>query len=268
MHQHRKHIYQADRPALEVHDMTVAYEEKPVLWGIDFTLPEACLAGVVGPNGAGKSTLIKAIMGLVRPASGYALVHGRPIEQQRRSISYVPQRESVDWHFPVTAREVVLMGRYPHLGLFRRPSRRDRRIAESCLEQVGMLDYAGRQIAELSGGQQQRVFIARALAQQADVYFLDEPFAGVDAATQDTIFELLTGLQREGKTVIVVHHDLQSVGEYFQWVLLLNLRLIASGPVESVFTTELLQEAYGGRLTLLARAGELLAERRFPTREG
>ena len=268
MQPERPNVYTARNPAVEVHDLTVSYHEKPVLWGIDFTLPSGSLTGIIGPNGAGKSTLIKLIMGLIKPASGYVLIHGQPQAKMRKQISYVPQRESVDWDFPVTAREVVLMGRYPHLGLFRRPSKRDRQIAEACLEKVGMLDYGSRQIGQLSGGQQQRVFIARALAQQAEVYFMDEPFAGVDAATQNTIFQLLTEMKQEGKTVVVVHHDLQSVEAYFNWVVLLNLRLIASGPTEKVFANELLQETYGGRLTLLAKAGELMAQQRFPTREG
>ncbi|MEM9185546.1 MAG: metal ABC transporter ATP-binding protein, partial [Planctomycetota bacterium] len=247
-------------PALEVHDLTVAYRRKPVLWNVDFTIPEGQLVGIVGPNGAGKTTLIKAILGLVGLASGRVEIYGKAYAQQRRLIGYVPQRESVDWEFPVTVRDVVLMGTYGGLGWFRRPGKQEKRRADGCLEQVGMTEFADRQIRQLSGGQQQRVFLARALAQDAKVYFMDEPFAGVDAATESAILALLRTLREGGKTVFVVHHDLQSVREYFDAVVLLNMRLVACGPVPEVFTAENLQRTYGGRLTILERAAEAVRQ--------
>ncbi|HTE20066.1 MAG TPA: ABC transporter ATP-binding protein, partial [Armatimonadota bacterium] len=191
---------QATAP-LEVHDLTVAYDRRPVLWDIDFTLPEGRLIGIIGPNGAGKSTLMKAALGLVPLASGWVKIYGRPYSEQRRLIGYVPQRESVDWDFPTDALDVVLMGRYGHLGWFRGPNRADREVAMECLRKVGMADYARRQISQLSGGQQQRVFLARALAQNASLYFMDEPFAGVDAATEKAIVALLNELKEQRKTV-------------------------------------------------------------------
>ncbi len=247
--------------AFEIHDMTVAYQRRPVLWDIDFTIPEGNLVGIVGPNGAGKSTLIKAALGLVPLASGKVEIHGKSYDEQRHLVGYVPQRESVDWDFPVTVRDVVLMGTYGRLGWFRRPGRAEKEIADRCLEQVGMAAFAKRQIRQLSGGQQQRVFLARALAQDAQLYFLDEPFAGVDAATEAAIFELLQTLRSGGKTVLVVHHDLQTVREYFDYVVLLNMRLVACGPVDSTFTTENLQQTYGGRLTILDEAAEAMRQR-------
>lgn len=247
-------------PALEVHDLTVAYRRKPVLWNIDFEIPEGQLVGIVGPNGAGKTTLIKAILGLVGLASGRVDIYGKPYAQQRKMIGYVPQRETVDWEFPVTVRDVVLMGTYGSLGWIKRPGAAQRAKADECLEQVGMTEFAGRQIRQLSGGQQQRVFLARALAQDARVYFMDEPFAGVDAATEQAILTLLRTLREQGKTVFVVHHDLQTVRDYFDYVVLLNMRMVACGPVSEVFTTENLHRTYGGRLTILDRAAEAIRQ--------
>jgi manganese/zinc/iron transport system ATP- binding protein len=260
-------IIHVDDPVVEVHDLTVSYNRKPVLWGIDLTLPAGKLIGIVGPNGAGKSTLIKTIMNLIPPGSGYIRIFDKPLEEVRDRVSYVPQRESVDWDFPASAFDVVLMGRYHRLGLFKRPSQQDKDIALACLAKVGMEGFKNRQISKLSGGQQQRVFLARALAQQADIYFMDEPFSGVDAATEALIIEVLRDMTGEGKTIIVVHHDLQSASEYFNWIILLNMRLVASGPLEKVFTPELLQETYGGRLTVLSKVGDLLEKLEFPTRE-
>lgn len=248
-------------PVLEVHDMTVAYHRKPVLWNIDLTIERPSLVGILGPNGAGKSTFIKAILGLVPLVSGQVTVLGRPIRQARRLIGYVPQRESVDWEFPVSVLDVVLMGTYGRLGWFRRPGRQERAWARQCLARVGIAELAGRQIGQLSGGQQQRTFLARALAQRAEIYFMDEPMAGVDAATERVIFELLGELREAGKTVLVVHHDLRTVPEYFDQVALLNMRLVASGATESTFTKENLQRTYGGRLSVLETAGEALAAR-------
>ncbi len=246
-------------PVLDVHDVTVAYHRKPVLWDIDLTLAEPALVGIIGPNGAGKSTLIKAILGLVPLASGRVEVYNRPLRQQRRLVGYVPQRESVDWDFPVSVLDVVLMGTYGRLGWFRRPGRADRDWARHCLDQVGLADLAMRQIGQLSGGQQQRTFLARALAQRAQIYFMDEPMAGVDAATERIVFELLRELRQQGKTVIVVHHDLRTVPTYFEQVVLLNMRLVASGSTSDVFTPENLRKTYGGRLSILEAAGEAVA---------
>ena len=235
-------------PAIDVADLTVAYRDEPVLWDIDLRVPEGVLMAVVGPNGAGKTTLIKGILGLVSTAAGRVEVLGRPIEADRRAVAYVPQRGSVDWDFPTSVLDVVLMGTYGRLGWLRRPGAAERGRAVEALEQVGMADLADRQIAQLSGGQQQRVFLARALVQDARVYLMDEPFQGVDATTERAIVQLLQRLRAEGKTVLVVHHDLQTVPEYFDWVLLLNVRRIAAGPVAEVFTDANLRLAYGGRV--------------------
>jgi manganese/zinc/iron transport system ATP- binding protein len=249
--------HQATSP-LSVHDLTVAYDRKPVLWDVDYEAPDRSLIAIVGPNGAGKSTLIKAVLGLVPVASGLVEVYGRPVARQRRVIGYVPQRGSVDWDFPVSALEVVAMGLYGRIGWLRPVARRHRETARACLDQVGMADLADRQISQLSGGQQQRVFLARALAQEAKLYFMDEPFAGVDAATETAIVDVRR-LKDEGRTVIVVHHDLQSVPEYFDHVLLLNGRVVASGTVAEVFTADNLKRTYGGRLTVLDQTAEALA---------
>lgn len=244
--------------ALEIHDMTVAYHRRPVLWDVDLQTPEGKLVGIVGPNGAGKTTLIKAVLGLTPLASGKVEIYGKPYREQRHLVGYVPQRESVDWDFPVTVRDVVLMGTYGRLGWIRRPGKAERETADQCLRQVGMQDFARRQISQLSGGQQQRVFLARALAEEARVYFLDEPFAGVDAATESALVALLQSMRSAGKTVFVVHHDLQTVRQYFDYVILLNMRLVACGPVETTFTNDNLQKTYGGRLTLLEEAAEAM----------
>ncbi|MEM6813356.1 MAG: ABC transporter ATP-binding protein [Bacteroidota bacterium] len=253
--------------ALEIHDLTVSYDRKPVLWDIDLTLPRGKLFGIIGPNGAGKSSLIKAVMGLVPNSSGYIQLFNHNLEDVRSRVSYVPQRESVDWDFPASVLDVVLMGRYGKLGLFRKPRKADKEVAIDCLRKVGMEAYTQRQISQLSGGQQQRVFLARSLAQQADIYFMDEPFSGVDAATEKIMISILREMTEKGSTVIVVHHDLQSVNEYFDWVILLNMRLVAYGATEEVFNQELLQETYGGKLTLLSEVGNLMKRRRFPNRE-
>jgi manganese/zinc/iron transport system ATP- binding protein len=241
----------ADAP-VAIRDLTVAYRDKPVLWDIDLTIPEGRLVAVIGPNGAGKSTLIKSILGLVPIAAGSVSFWGRSYRQQRHLIGYVPQRGSVDWDFPTDALDVVMMGRYGRLGWLRRPSRADRETALECLRHVGMADYAGRQISQLSGGQQQRVFLARALAQDARIYFMDEPFAGVDATTERAIVGLLGELRKAGKTVVVVHHDLETAPDYFDWTVLLNVRLMAAGPMKEVFTLENLQRTYGGRMSFLS----------------
>ena len=243
-----------ETPAIDVNDLTVAYRDQPVLWDVDLAVPAGVLMAIVGPNGAGKTTLIKAILGLVRPAAGEIEIFGKPYREQRRLIGYVPQRGSVDWDFPTTVLDVVMMGRYGTLGWFRRPGRAERDLALRALEQVGMQAFANRQISQLSGGQQQRVFLARALVQDASIYFMDEPFQGVDAKTERAIVTLLQALRAQGRTVVVVHHDLQSVPEYFDWVMLLNVRRIAAGPVSEVFTDEHLRHTYGGRLPFIATA--------------
>jgi manganese/zinc/iron transport system ATP- binding protein len=246
-------------PPIEVHDMTVAYHRRPVLWDIDLRLPEGKLIGVVGPNGAGKSTLIKAMLGLLPLSSGWVRVYGKPYKEMRKLVGYVPQRESVDWDFPVSALDVVLMGRYGRLGWFRRPGRKERARAMEALEQVGLGEFAGRQIRRLSGGQQQRVFLARALCQDAQIYLMDEPFASVDAATEHAIIGILERLREKGRTVIVVHHDLQTVQAYFDWLVLLNMRVIKSGPMDEVFNEENLTKTYGGRLNLLSQVADIVA---------
>ncbi len=247
-----------EAPALEIHDLTVAYQRKPVLWGIDVEVGAGKLVGIVGPNGAGKSTLIKAAMGLLPLSSGWVEAFGKPLKDNLKRVGYVPQREDIDWDFPVTVADVVLMGRYGHLGIFQRPKKRDHEIVRECLAKVRMLPFADRQIANLSGGQQQRVFLARALAQESDLYFMDEPFAGVDASTEDAIISLLRELRDSGKTLFVVHHDLSTAADYFDQLLLLNMRLVAFGDTKEVFTPELVQKTYGGQLTIMQQVAEAL----------
>ena len=243
----------------EVHDLTVAYKRKPVLWNIDFVIPEGNIVAIIGPNGAGKSTLLKASFGLVDRLSGWVKFFDQPFEKVRKKVAYVPQRESVDWDFPATVMDVALMGRYGRLGWLKRPTKNDKKVTLECLEKVGMSEFKDRHISDLSGGQQQRVFLARALAQEADIYFLDEPFSGVDVPTQKAIIKLLKELAKEGKTALVVHHDIQTVNEYFDWAVLLNVRLVACGPLKESFTRENLNETFGGRLNILQEVEDLKA---------
>ena len=259
-------IQQVDSTIVEVHDLTVSYYKKPVLWDIDLSLPRGNAIGIIGPNGAGKSTLLKTMMGLVLPDSGYIKFFGKPLDEVRKYVSYVPQKESVDWDFPASVFDVVVMGRYAQLGLFQRPGQLDKEKSLACLREVGMESLANRQIAQLSGGQQQRVFLARALAQEAQLYLMDEPFVGVDAATEKMIISLLKAMTKEGKTIIVVHHDLQSASDYFDWSILLNMRVVAAGPTQDVLIPTLLQETYGGKLTVLSKVGELLREKEVAPR--
>jgi manganese/zinc/iron transport system ATP- binding protein len=245
---------------LSIHDLTVAYHRKPVVWDVDYNAPAGQLVAIIGPNGAGKSTLLKATLELVPHVSGEVRFFGRPYREVRDRVAYVPQRTSVDWDFPVSALDVVAMGLYRRIGWFRPVTRKHRRRAMEALEHVGLAPYAGRQISQLSGGQQQRVFLARALVQEADLYVMDEPFAGVDAATEKAIVALLRELRASGRTALVVHHDLETVAEYFDHVLLLNMRLVASGAVEQVFTRENLRRTYGGKLALLDQVGDRMAE--------
>lgn len=242
--------------ALHVEDLTVTYGAHPVLWDIDIDIPPGVMCAIVGPNGAGKSTLIKAALGLVRPVAGHVRFLGRPIGQMRGQIGYVPQRHSVDWDFPTTARDVVEMGLYRDLGWLRRPGKAEHARALAALAEVGMQDYADRQISQLSGGQQQRVFIARALVQDAPILILDEPMAGVDASTEAIIIALLKKLRDAGRTVIVVHHDLTTVQSYFDWLVMLNVRIIAQGPVAQTYSAENLRAAYGRHLAMIAVPAE------------
>ena len=233
---------------LAVRNLTVSYNEKPVVLSMDFEVPAGTMVAVIGPNGAGKSTLIKAALGALPRLAGTVTAFGQSLEQSRHRIAYVPQRASVDWDFPARVFDVVLMGMSRELGLLRPVLAAHRTRVLDCLDRVGMEDFAMRQIGQLSGGQQQRVFLARALAQNADLYLLDEPLAGVDAATESAVIDVLKTLKSEGRTVVCVHHDLSTVPDYFDHVLLMNIRKIAAGPVATTFTAENLQAAYGGRL--------------------
>jgi manganese/zinc/iron transport system ATP- binding protein len=239
-------IIQAKEPIVEVHDLTVSYHNKPVLWDIDFSLPTGVLAGIIGPNGAGKSTLIKTIMGLIEPSSGYTNLFGKDLNKVRKRVSYVPQRETVDWDFPASVFDVVLMGRYAKAGLFKSMSRADKEVAMESIRKVGLEAMYDRQISQLSGGQQQR---------------------GVDMATEADIIKILKEMKDKGKTVVVVHHDLQSAIDYFDWMVMLNMRLVASGPTSEVFNQATLQETYGSRLNVLTKIGEEVEKRNFPLRK-
>ncbi|MFM8729219.1 MAG: metal ABC transporter ATP-binding protein [Planctomycetaceae bacterium] len=243
---------------LRVQDLTVAWHRRPVIWDVEFDVSPGRLVGIVGPNGAGKSTLLKAVMDLVPKASGRVEIFGRSWRESRHRVGYVPQRESVDWDFPVSVLDVVTMGLYGRIGWFGRVRRRHREAARRALEQVGIGELADRQISQLSGGQQQRTFLARALVQEADLYLMDEPFAAVDAATEHAIVELLRSMRAAGRTAVVIHHDLHTVPDYFDSVVLLNMRVVAEGPTQQVFTRENLERTYGGRLTLLEEATEAL----------
>jgi manganese/zinc/iron transport system ATP- binding protein len=242
--------------ALEIDDLTVAYNSKPALWDVDLHVPEGVLMAIVGPNGAGKSTLIKAALDLIPRAAGTVRIFGKPYTQARDLVGYVPQRGSVDWDFPTSVLDVVMMGLYGRLGWFKRPGRAERDQALQALEQVGIAELAYRQISQLSGGQQQRTFLARALVQDAQIYFMDEPFAAVDAVTERAIIALLRELRARNKTVVVVHHDLQTVADYFDWVALLNVEVTALGPVHAVYTEDNLRKTYGGRVAGIAQLAE------------
>ena len=234
--------------ALEIEDLTVAYNSKPALWDVDVSVPEGVLMAIVGPNGAGKSTLIKAALDLIPRAAGDIRYYGQPYAKAQDRVGYVPQRGSVDWDFPTTVLDVVMMGLYGKLGWFRRPGRKERELAMDALEQVGIAQFADRQISQLSGGQQQRTFLARALVQDAQIYFMDEPFAAVDAVTEHAILTILRELRSRNKTVVVVHHDLQTVADYFDWVTLLNVEIMEVGPISEVFTDANLRRTYGGSI--------------------
>ena len=239
-----KDLMQGEIHPIQIKNLSVTYHTEPALWNIDLNFPEGKMIAIVGPNGAGKSTLIKAIMGLVPITAGNVSVYGKPYSKQRNKVAYVPQRGSVDWDFPTDALDVVEMGLYGKLGWLRRPNSDTKEKARECLKKVGLGDYTDRQIGQLSGGQQQRVFVARALAQDPQIYLMDEPLNGVDAITEKTILTILENLRKEGKTIVMVHHDLQTVDKYFDWVVMLNRSLIATGPIKKVFTRENLDIAY------------------------
>ncbi len=246
--------FSLDTIALHVSQLSVNYDKTPILWDISLKVPAGKLVSIIGPNGAGKSTFIKAVLGLIKPLSGKIAFFDRPLKEKRAKIGYVPQRETVDWDFPITVRDVVLMGCYGKLGLFHWPKKKELMAVEHYLEIVGMQAYAKRQINELSGGQQQRVFLARALLQEADIYFMDEPFAGIDLASERVMINLLRKLQEEGKTIFVVHHDLNTIETYFDWAIMLNMRLIACGPLSSSFNADTLHATFGKSYALFDHA--------------
>lgn len=239
---------------LQANHLSVNYGKVPVLWDVSLQIPNGHVVGIIGPNGAGKTTFIKAALGLLKPLSGKVEFFGKPLKKVQQKVAYVPQRESVDWDFPITAFDLVMMGRYGRLGLFKRPREADRAAVREYLRMVGMEEYADRQISQLSGGQQQRVFLARALIQEADLYFMDEPFIGIDLASRSVIMSLLHELKEKGKTIFVVHHELDNIETYFDWLIMLNIRLIAYGPVEKTFTQENLNAAYGKSYSLFNNA--------------
>ncbi len=249
--------------AIKIRQLTVNYEKTPILWDVSLEIPQGVIVGMVGPNGAGKSTLMQAMMGFVHPLAGSVQFFNKPLSEVRKRVAYVPQKEKIDWDFPITVLDLVLMGRYPQKGLFKWMTKADRQAAMRCLEMVKMEAFAHRQISQLSGGQQQRAFIARALLQEAELYLLDEPFAGVDLATENMLMDLFRKMREAGKTIWIVHHDLKTVSTYFDWVAILNLSLIAVGPVDEVFNEETLSRAYGKGHVILSEVGRLSREKRM-----
>lgn len=245
-----------DYSPLIVQNLSVRYNYTPVLTDVNFSIPQGKTIAIVGPNGAGKSTLLKAILNLIPKTSGNALFFGETLKKKRLSVAYVPQKEESDWDFPINVLDVVLMGRHGQLKFWQRPKQNDINIAYEALRQVDMLKFKNRQISELSGGQQQRVFLARALAQKASLYLMDEPFVGVDANTEEAIINLFNKLKAQNKTIVCVHHDLNTIGDYFDWIILVNARLIASGPMKETLTTQNLKKTFGGRLSLLSKITE------------
>lgn len=253
-------------PIIEAHNLTVLYGRKPAIWNVDFKLPEGQVIGIMGPNGSGKSTLLKAIMGVVNPTTGYTKVYDQELEKVRHKVSYVPQRQDIDWDFPASVWDVVSMGRFHVCGLFKRLTSEDHDIIQESLEKVNMLGFAKRQISQLSGGQQQRVFLARALAQQGELFLMDEPFAGVDIATEEMIVNLLKDMKSKGKTLVIVHHDLHTAQSYFDHLVLMNTRLVACGKTSDVFTDQILTDTYGGKLTTISKISQELENKEFPIR--
>jgi manganese/zinc/iron transport system ATP- binding protein len=243
---------------ITVKNLTISYNKKPAIKGVNLNIDSGSVIGIIGPNGAGKSTLLKGILGLLPFDTGEVKIFGKNIEDSRKRISYIPQREQFDWDFPINVEDVVMMGRYAHLPVVGFPKAGDKKIVGEVLKKIEMDKYSKRQIRQLSGGQQQRVFLARALAQESDVYFLDEPFVGVDAKTEKAIFSLMKELKEAGKTILVIHHDLGKVLEYFDKLIMVNQTLIAYGDAKEVFTPEIINRTYGGKLTILQRAEELM----------
>lgn len=244
--------------AIDVEELSVNYDQTAVLWDISFSLPQGSFVGIIGPNGAGKSTLLKAILGLIEPLSGSVHFFGKPLQSVRKKVAYVPQRSSVDWDFPMTAYDLVLMGRFAKMGLLKWATKKDKEATIEALKQVEMDELEHRQIGELSGGQQQRLFIARALVQDADLFLLDEPFAGVDLATEKTLLDLFSKLKANGKTIVMVHHDLITAQKVFDHLVLLNTCLIAAGPTTEVLTSQNLAKTYGRGSHLLDEAVTLV----------
>ena len=253
-------------PIIEAHNLTVLYGRKPAIWNVDFKLPEGQVIGIMGPNGSGKSTLLKSIMGVVAPTTGYTKVYDQDLNQVRHKVSYVPQRQEIDWDFPASVWDIVSMGRFHVRGLFKRLTSEDNDIIQESLEKVNMLGLAKRQISQLSGGQQQRVFLARAIAQQGKLFLMDEPFAGVDIATEEMIVDLLKEMKDQGKTLVIVHHDLHTAQSYFDHLVLMNTRLVACGKTSDVFTDQILTDTYGGKLTTIAKISQELENKEFPIR--
>lgn len=253
--------------ALEIHDLSISYDRKPALWDVDISLPKGKLIAIVGPNGAGKSTLLKATLGLLPLGSGYIKIFDQPVDSVRKKVSYMCQRKLIDWDFPISVYGLVMMGRYVHMGILKRPAQVDKDKVMEALTQVGMLDMANKQINELSGGQQQRIFLARALAQDAWIYFMDEPFSAIDSTTEMAILRVLQNMVKQGKTIVVVHHDLAFVQAYFDWAVLLNVHVIANGPMKEVFIPALLQKTYGAQFPILHKIMHLLKEKDISTRE-
>jgi len=246
-----------NKSSIFVSSLTVNYEKTPVLWDLNFSLPSGMLVGIIGPNGAGKSTLFKTLIGTLKPLAGKILFFGQPFKKIRHRIAYVPQRSMVDWSFPVTVLDVVMMGCFGRLGFFKKPKQADRALALNALDRLGILPLADRQISELSGGQQQRVFLARALLQDGDIFLMDEPFAGVDLTTEKIMIDLLKKLKTEGKTILIVHHDLSNISSTFDWVVMLNKSLIASGPVDEVFISENIMRTFGRNDSLLEEVAKI-----------
>lgn len=233
---------------IQISQLNVDYFGNPALQNVDIDIPLGYTIGIIGPNGAGKSTFIKSLLGVIKKRTGNVTVNGTSIAQEKKNIAYVPQKSDVDLTFPITVRDTILTGTYPKLKLFRRPGKKEKAYVDHCMELVDIADLANKQISNLSGGQLQRVFIARALAQQADIFFLDEPFVGIDLVSERIIVDLLKKLREEGKTILIVHHDLHEVEEYFDKIIILNKKLVAFGDVSSTFTTKNIQAAYGSSL--------------------
>ncbi|MEY8292945.1 metal ABC transporter ATP-binding protein [Carnobacteriaceae bacterium 52-44] len=240
---------------IDVENLSVSYANKKAIEDVNFSIKRGRLVGIVGPNGAGKSTLVKGMLDLVKKDSGIVKIFGKELDEMREEIAYIPQRADIDWDFPILVNNTVLLGRYPRLGLFKRPSPEDKKIANEALTKVGMEDFAEKQIGQLSGGQQQRVFVARSLAQKASIFFLDEPFVGVDIKSEEIIINILKELRDEGKTIFVIHHDLTKLENYFDDIIVINKYIYGAGPVKEIFTPERMEKAFQAPLSVLENVG-------------